>query len=225
MTAVRSKPRCIEPVTVREWDGILVKRAFGEWFVEARHPDLGALCGLLLEEIARRRLAGAFDSRGGRDSTSIPARLLDSGHVVQDWRGAAVDAFFVWARRCTAVLAEACGVASPEPAIDSAWSHITPTGGGMAYHNHGGQPDDVRAAATVLYLQLESANAGEPDSGAVSYLSVVGDEEVIARPEVGLLTVWPAHVRHRVLPYRGTTDRIIIAANVSFLADSPGRPI
>jgi hypothetical protein len=53
----------------------------------------------------------------------------------------------------------------------------------------------------------EPANAAAPESGAVSYLSVVGDEEVLARPEVGLLTVWLAHVRHRVLPYRGTTER------------------
>jgi hypothetical protein len=89
-----------------------------------------------------------------------------------------------------AVLAEAYGVATPEPEIDSAWSHITPTGGGMACHNHGGQPGDVRTGATVFYLQLEPANAAAPESGAgaVSYLSVVGDEEVLARPEVGLLT-------------------------------------
>ena len=223
MTGIRPAPRRIEPATVREWGGIVLKRAFGEWFVEARHPDLGGLCGPLLEEIDRRRTAGAFDGRGARDSTGIPARLLDSGHVVQDWRGSAVDGFFAWARRCVAVFAEAYGVASPEPAIDSAWSHITPTGGGMAYHNHGGQPGDVRSAATVFYLQLEPANAAAPESGAVSYLSVVGDEEVRARPEVGLLTVWPAHVRHRVLPYRGTTERIIIAANVSFLPDPIGR--
>ena len=86
----------------------------------------------------------------------------------------------------------------------------------MAYHDHGGQPGDVRAAATVLYLQLEPADLAAPDSGAVSYLSVAGDEEVLARPQVGLLTAWPAHIRHRVLPYRGTTERIIIAANVNF---------
>ncbi len=224
MTSVRPAPLRIEPSTVRELGGIVLKRAFGEWFVEARHPDLGDLCGPLIEEINRRRLDGAFDRRRGRDSTGIPARLLDSGHVVQDWRVSAVDAFFAWSCRCAAILAEAYGVATPTPAINSAWSHITPTGGGMAYHNHGGQPDDVQAAATVLYLQLESPNATAPDSGAVSYLSVVGDEEVLARPEVGLLTVWPAHVRHRVLPYGGTTERIIIAANVSFLAHSIGRP-
>src|ERR1700720_1921146 len=188
VTGTRATPRRIEPATVRESGGIALKRAFGEWFVEARRPDLGALCGPLLDEIDRRRTAGAFDGRGERDSTGIPARLLDSGHVVQDWRGSAVDGFFDWARRCAAVLAEAYGVATPEPAVDSAWSHITPTGGGMAYHNHGGQPDDVRAAATVFYLQLEPANVAAPESGAVSYLSVVGDEEVLARPEVGLLT-------------------------------------
>ena len=217
MTGIRPMPRRIEPATVRELGGIELKRAFGEWFVEARHSKLAALCGPLLEEIDRRRTAGAFDGRDGRDSTGIPARLLDSGHVVQNWRGSAVDGFFAWARRCAAVLAEAYGVVTPEPGIASAWSHITPTGGGMAYHNHGGEPGHVRTAATVFYLQLEPANAAAPESGAVSYLSAAGDEEVLARPEVGLLTVWPAHVRHRVLPYRGTTERIIIAANVSFL--------
>jgi hypothetical protein len=220
VTGIRPAPRRIEPARVREWGGIALKRAFGEWFVEARHPDPGALCGPLLEEIDRRRRAGAFDRRGARDSTGIPARLLDSGHVVQDWRGSAIDGFFVWARRCAAVLAEAYGVATPELAIDSAWSHITPTGGGMAYHDHGGRPDCVRAAATVFYLQLEPPDAAAPESGAVSYLSSVGEEEVLARPEVGLLTSWPTHVRHRVLPYRGTIERIIIAANVNFL---PGR--
>jgi len=218
---IHPTPRRIEPATVQEWNGIALKRAFGEWFVEARHPDPDALCGPLLEEIDRRRRAGAF-SRAGRDSTGIPARLLDSGHVVQDWRGSAIDRFFVWARRCTTVLAEAYGVATPELTIDSAWSHITPTGGGMAYHHHGGRPDDVRTAATVLYLQLEPANAAAPESGAVAYLSVVGDEEVLARPEVGLLTVWPAHIRHRVLPYRGMSERIIIAANVNFLPPMVG---
>jgi hypothetical protein len=224
VTGIRPAPRRVEPATVREWGGgIVLKCAFGEWFVEARHPDLGALCGSMLEEIDRRRTAGAFDGRGGRDSTGIPARLLDSGHVVQDWSGSAVDGFFTWARRCAAVLAEAYGVATPEAVIDSAWSHITPTGGGMAYHNHGGRPGDVRTAATVFYLQLEPANAAAPDSGAVSYMSVVGDEEVLSRPEVGLLTVWPAHVQHRVLPYRGKTERIIVAANVSFLPDPIGR--
>jgi hypothetical protein len=210
------KPRRIEPATVRESGGIALKRAFGEWFVEARHPDLAALCGPLLEEIDRRRRAGAFGGRGGRDSTGIPARLLDSGHVVQHWRGPAVDGFFAWALRGTAVLAQAHGVVAPEPAIASAWSHITPTGGGMAYHHHGGQPDDVQAAATVLYLQLEPPDAAAPDSGAVAYLSNTGEEELLARPEVGVLTVWPAHVRHRALPYRGTTERIIIAANLNF---------
>src|SRR5207249_3379334 len=119
-------------------------------------------------------------------------------------------------RRGAAVVARAHGVPAPEPVIDSAWSHITPTGGAMTYHDHGGQLGDVRAAATVLYLQLEPANPTAPDSGAVSYLSVAGDEEVLARPQVGLLTAWPAHIRHRVLPYRGTTERIIIAANVNF---------
>jgi hypothetical protein len=202
-------------MTVRESGGIALKRAFGEWFVEARHHDLDTLCEPLLEEIDRRRQAGVFDSRGARDSTGIPARLLDSGHVVQHWRSPAVDGFFAWSRRGVAVLAEAHGVAAPEPVIDSAWSHITPTGGAMVYHDHGGQPGDVRAAATVLYLQLEPADLSAPDSGAVSYLSVAGDEEVLARPQVGLLTVWPTHIRHRVLPYRGTTERIIIAANVN----------
>ena len=154
------------------------------------------------------------------DSIGVPARLLDSGFVVQDWDGPAVHGFFAWARRCAAILAEAHGVRAPEPVIGSAWSHITPTGGGMAYHDHGGRPDDVQAAATVFYLQLEPPDAAAPESGAVSYLSSVGEEEVLARPEVGLLTSWPAHVRHRVLPYRGTIERIIIAANVNFL---PGR--
>ena len=238
-------PRRIEPATVRESDGIALKRVFGEWFVEARHPDLSALCGPLLEEIDRRRRAGAFDRRSGSrgvhvsmktigepnaenrcvqfdecDSIGVPARLLDSGFVVQDWDGPAVHGFFAWARRCAAILAEAYGVRAPEPVIGSAWSHITPTGGGMAYHDHGGRPDCVRAAATVFYLQLEPPDAAAPESGAVSYLSSVGEEEVLARPEVGLLTSWPAHVRHRVLPYRGTIERIIIAANVNFL---PGR--
>jgi hypothetical protein len=222
VTGFRPAPRRIEPATVREAGGIALKRAFGEWFVEARHPDPDALCRPLLEEVDRQRSAGAFDQRGGRDSTGIPARLLDSGHVVQDWRGSAVDGFFAWARRCAAVLAEAHGVAAPDVTIDSAWSHITPTGGGMAYHHHGGRPGDVRTAATVLYLQLEPANAAAPESGAVSYLSVAGDQEVLARPEVGLLTAWPAHVRHRVLPYRGTTERIIIAANVNFLPPTAG---
>jgi hypothetical protein len=216
VTGIHTTPRRIEPATVRESGGIALKRAFGEWFVEARHPELGALCGPLLEEIDRQRRAGAFDNRSGRDSTGIPARLLDSGHVVHDWRVPAVNGFFTWACRSTAVLAEAHGVAAPEPAIASAWSHITPTAGGMAYHDHGGHPGEVRTAATVLYLQLEPADPAAPDSGAVSYLSVAGDEEVFARPQVGLLTVWPGHIRHRVLPYRGTTDRIIIAANVNF---------
>jgi hypothetical protein len=216
VTGIHARPRRIEPVTVRESGGIALKRAFDEWFVEARHPDLNTLCGPLLEEIDRRRQAGVFDSRGPRDSTGIPARLLDSGHVVQNWRGPAVDSFFDWSRRGAAVLAEAHGIAAPKPVIDSAWSHITPTGGAMVYHDHGGQHGDVRAAATVLYLQLEPADPAVPDSGAVSYLSVVGDKEVLARPQIGLLTVWPAHVRHRVLPYRGTTERIIIAANVNF---------
>ena len=220
-------------------DGIALKRVFGEWFVEARHPDLRALCGPLLEEIDRRRRAGAFDRRGGSpavcvtmktvgagdrrvrfdecDSIGVPARLLDSGFVVQDWDGPAVHGFFAWARRCAAILAEAHGVRAPEPVIGSAWSHITPTGGGMAYHDHGGRPDDVQAAATVFYLQLEPPVAAAPESGAVSYLSSAGEEEVLARPEVGLLTSWPTHVRHRVLPYRGTIERIIIAANVNFL--------
>jgi hypothetical protein len=94
VTGIRPAPRRIEPATVRERGGIVLKRAFGEWFVEARHPDLGALCGPLLEEIDRRRKAGAFEGRGGRDSTGIPARLLDPGHIVQDWRGSAVDGFF-----------------------------------------------------------------------------------------------------------------------------------
>jgi hypothetical protein len=209
-------PRRIEPATICESGGVALKRAFGEWFVEARHPDLGALCGPLLEEIDRQRRAGVFDSRGGRDSTGIPARLLDSGHVVQNWQGPAVDGFFTWARRGATVLAKAHGIAAPEPVIASAWSHITPTGGAMVYHDHGGQPGDVRAAATVLYLQLEPAEPAAPDSGAVSYLNVAGDVEVLARPQVGLLTAWPAHIRHRVLPYRGTTERIIIAANVNF---------
>jgi hypothetical protein len=214
LTSIHPRPGRIEPTTVREAGGIALKRAFGEWFVEARHPDPAALCGPLLEEIDRRRRAGAF-RRGGRDSTGIPARLLDCGHVVQDWGGPAVEGFFAWARQCAVIFAEAHGVAAPEPEIDSAWSHITPTGGGMAYHDHGGRPGDVQTAATVLYLQLEPADAAAPESGFVSYLSVGGDEEVLARPEVGLLTVWPAHVRHRVLPYRGTTERIIVGANVT----------
>ena len=242
MTGIRTAPRRIQPATVRESDGIALKRALGEWFVEARHPELRALCGPLLEEIGRRRRGGAFDPHGGSaalavtmkavggpdagdkrvrfqecDSIGVPARLLDSGFVVQDWGGPAVEGFFAWARQCAVIFAEAHGVAAPEPEIDSAWSHITPTGGGMAYHDHGGRPGDVQTAATVLYLQLEPADAAAPESGFVSYLSVGGDEEVLARPEVGLLTVWPAHVRHRVLPYRGTTERIIIAANVNFL--------
>ena len=242
MTGIHVTPCRIEPATIRESDGIALKRAFGEWFLEARHPDLRALCGPLLEEIDRQRRAGAFDRRGGSpavcvtvkaigepdtgdrrvrfdecDSIGVPARLLDSGFVVQDWGGPAVHGFFAWARHCTAILAEAHGVGAPEPVIGSAWSHITPTGGGMAYHNHGGRPIDVQAAATVFYLQLERPNAAAPESGAVSYLSSAGEEEVLARPEVGLLTVWPVHVRHRVLPYRGTTERIIIAANVNFL--------
>jgi hypothetical protein len=245
VTGIRATPRRIEPAIVRESDGIALKRVFGEWFVEARHPDLRALCGPLLEEIDRRRRAGAFDRRGGSpavyvtmktvgepnagdrrvrfdecDSIGVPARLLDSGFVVQDWDGPAVHGFFAWARRCAAILAGAHGVRAPEPVIGSAWSHITPTGGGMAYHDHGGRPDCVRAAATVFYLQLEPPDAAAPESGAVSYLSSVGEEEVLTRPEVGLLTSWPAHVRHRVLPYRGTIERIIIAANVNFL---PGR--
>jgi hypothetical protein len=218
VTGTPPTPRRIQPATLREAGGIALKCAFGEWFVEARHPELDALCAPLLEEIDRRRRAGAFDRRSGRDSTGIPARLLDSGHVVQDWRGPAVDGFFAWACRGAAVLADAYGVATPEPVIDSGWSHITLTGGGMAYHNHGGQPGNVQTAATVLYLQLEPAHAATPESGAVSYLSVAGDEELLARPQVGLLTVWPAHIRHRVVAYRGTTERIIIAANVNFRA-------
>ena len=63
-------PRRIEPATVREWGGITLKRVFGEWFVEARHPDLRALCGPLLEEIDRRR-----ESRRLRQARREPSRV------------------------------------------------------------------------------------------------------------------------------------------------------
>ena len=78
MTGMHFTPRRIEPATVRESGGIALKRAFGEWFVEARHPDLAALCGLCL-----RRSTGGVEpalsrgSGGARTSTGIPARLLD----------------------------------------------------------------------------------------------------------------------------------------------------
>ena len=79
MTGIRATPRRIEPATVRESDGIALKRVFGEWFVEARHPDLRALCGPLLEEIDRRRRAGAFDRRGGSPAVGVTMKTVGAG--------------------------------------------------------------------------------------------------------------------------------------------------
>ena len=62
--------------TVRESDGIALKRVFGERFVEARHPDLRALCRPLLEEIDRRRRAGAFDRRGRSPAVRVTMKTV-----------------------------------------------------------------------------------------------------------------------------------------------------
>jgi hypothetical protein len=57
-----------------------------------------------------------------------------------------------------------------------------------------------------------------PESGAVSYLNTSRDRELLLHPRPGRLTVFPAHVRHRVLPYYGVTERIIIGLNLTFAA-------
>ena len=43
-----------------------------------------------------------------------------------------------------------------------------------------------------------------------------GRQEYLARPRVGLITAWPGDVPHRVLPYAGQEERIILACNVRF---------
>ena len=88
----------------------------------------------------------------------------------------------------------------------------------MDYHAHGGRPGEpIRGFACVFYVDAGSRVSSRPDSGSVSYVDAAFRRELVVRPKTGLITAFPSHVRHGVLPYHGVGERIVIGCNFTRL--------
>jgi uncharacterized protein (TIGR02466 family) len=107
--------------------------------------------------------------------------------------------------------------------VDS-WSHVTNDGGFHDAHHHHGC-----SWCGIVYLQVgdsaRAAIAGAPNGGSRFYSPLLTGglyrdygnryltESIDAPLEDGLLLLFPSYLLHAGLPYRGATDRIVIAFN------------
>ena len=151
------------------------------------------------------------------DADGIRARLLDSGHVVQGWPDAELRDLFAAMGEVVTVLAASLGIRDAFR-LGTGWCHRTPRGGEMDYHAHGGRPGEpIRGFACVFYVDAGTPVPGRPESGSVSYVDAAFRREILVRPKTGLITAFPSHVRHGVLPYYGRGERIVIGCNFTRL--------
>ncbi len=95
-----------------------------------------------------------------------------------------------------------------------AWANLLRDGGYNKVHNH---PGAVWSA--VYYVAGGSPRGGEEGNGDFEFMdprpgNIHGGKHVV-KPEAGLLILFPAWLHHYVNPYRGDSERISIAFNMS----------
>ena len=93
--------------------------------------------------------------------------------------------------------------------IYEAWFHISRTGSAFKRHDHtvvGPGTNFENRFSMVFYV-----DRGDPDgSGQLKMY----DPDLLITPMTGMILMFPAHVQHEVLEYRGARDRIIIGCNL-----------
>jgi hypothetical protein len=182
------------------WPTVIHAAEYPQWRED--RDRLVALCRRLRERgdswgIAPRSKAGLFESRP---------------NLFEDLDAAGLVAF------CGALIATLfeCDVAFPE-----SWCHITNDGG---YHDAHAHLDFARAGICgIYYLQCEECTS-EPPNGVNRFYSpdpFQTTDVVEMLPQPGKLVLFPGHIRHSALPYRGREDRIVISFNARLLPPAP----
>jgi uncharacterized protein (TIGR02466 family) len=116
--------------------------------------------------------------------------------------------------------------------LKDAWFHVANDGGFHDAHQHAGC-----SWCGIYYLQadLSRPQAGAPNGvnrfysplatggGFVDYGSQYLRHSVIdVLPVPGTLVLFPAHLMHSALPYRGLVDRVVISFNAAVWLEAPG---
>jgi hypothetical protein len=93
------------------------------------------------------------------------------------------------------------------------WCHVTNDGG---YHDAHAHVDYARSGICgIYYLQCEECT-GDPPNGINRFYSPDPFQPVDVAdivPIEGRVILFPGHIRHAALPYRGEQDRIVISFN------------
>jgi hypothetical protein len=93
------------------------------------------------------------------------------------------------------------------------WCHITNDGG---YHDAHAHPAFAQGGVCGIYYLQCAECAADPPNGINRFYSPIVFEQndiVDLTPMDGKLILFPGHVRHAALPYRGEEDRIVISFN------------
>jgi len=146
-----------------------------------------------------------------------------SGHDLLNWPGPEIELLKKWINDAFGEIMKA--EAGPEPfncrLSVTAWANLNRHGDYNRSHIHGGNH-----WSGVYYVELGEAVADRPLSGAIEFIDprpavtvydIPGIPQLSTwtiRPEAGMMLMFPSWLRHGVLPYEGTKERLTIAFNI-----------
>jgi len=146
-----------------------------------------------------------------------------SGHDLLNWPEPEIKMLRTWVNDAFGEIMKA--VAGPQPFSCSlsvtAWANLNRHGDYNRTHTHSGNH-----WSGVYYVEPGEAVEGRPLSGAIEFIDprpavnvydIPGLPQVSTwtiRPEAGMMILFPSWLRHGVLPYEGTKERLTIAFNI-----------
>lgn len=146
-----------------------------------------------------------------------------SSHDLLSWPEPPIQALKTWVDDAFGEIMKA--VAGPQPFTCSlsvtAWANLNRHGDYNRSHTHSGNH-----WSGVYYVEPGEDVEGRPLSGAIEFVDprpavnvydIPGIAQVSTwtiRPEAGMMILFPSWLRHGVLPYEGTKERLTIAFNI-----------
>ena len=179
-------------------------------------PDSEALNAALLRLVLEREKTEPSTARSNVGG-------WQSGHDLLSWPGPEIEQLKTWINDAFGEIMKA--VAGPAPfgcrLAVTAWANLNRRGDYNRGHTH-----SANHWSGVYYAQPGEAVEGRPLSGTIEFIDprpAVGVYDIpgleqpstwTVRPEAGMMLVFPSWLRHGVLPYEGTAERLTIAFNI-----------
>jgi uncharacterized protein (TIGR02466 family) len=146
-----------------------------------------------------------------------------SSHDLLNWPEPPIQVLKTWVNDAFGEIMKA--VAGPQPFTCNlsvtAWANLNRHGNYNRSHTHSGNH-----WSGVYYAEPGEEVEGHPLSGAIEFIDprpavnvfdIPGLHQVSTwtiRPEAGMMILFPSWLRHGVLPYEGTKERLTIAFNI-----------